>query len=112
MTCSEFERMLNHCAYLTKFWLFLRVGEFCLFLFYLPYQNSRKLEEYICYFNNERVSLTLKGMSPVQYRTHSMQFKPSKFLGSHHICYEEAFYIVCIFYYAMMVNLLLRSVSI
>ncbi|MBE6391173.1 MAG: transposase, partial [Lentisphaerae bacterium] len=28
-------------------------------------------EEYICYFNNERVSLTLKGMSPVKYRTHS-----------------------------------------
>jgi transposase InsO family protein len=32
---------------------------------------KQKLEEYICYFNNERVSLTLKGMSPVQYRTHS-----------------------------------------
>ena len=31
-----------------------------------------KREEYICYFNNERVSLKLKGMSPVQYRTHSM----------------------------------------
>ena len=33
---------------------------------------KQKLEEYICYFNNERVSLTLKGMSPVKYRTHSM----------------------------------------
>ena len=32
---------------------------------------QQKLEEYICYFNNERVSLKLKGMSPVQYRTHS-----------------------------------------
>ena len=32
MTCSEFERVLNHCAHLTKFWLFLRVGEFCLFV--------------------------------------------------------------------------------
>ena len=32
---------------------------------------KQKLEEYICYFNNERVSLTLKGMSPVKYRTHS-----------------------------------------
>ena len=31
----------------------------------------RKLEEYICYFNNKRVSLVLNGMSPVQYRTHS-----------------------------------------
>ncbi|MBR2472953.1 MAG: IS3 family transposase [Clostridia bacterium] len=29
------------------------------------------LEEYICYYNNERISLKLKGMSPVQYRTHS-----------------------------------------
>ncbi|MBO7152846.1 MAG: transposase, partial [Lentisphaeria bacterium] len=32
----------------------------------------KKLEEYICYFNNERISLTLKGMSPVEYRTHSV----------------------------------------
>ena len=32
---------------------------------------KQKLEEYICYFNNERVFLTLKGMSPVKYRTHS-----------------------------------------
>ena len=30
-----------------------------------------KLEEYIDYYNNERTSLNLKGMSPVQYRTHS-----------------------------------------
>ena len=30
-----------------------------------------KLEEYIHYYNNERISLKLKGMSPVQYRTHS-----------------------------------------
>lgn len=29
------------------------------------------LEEYIYYYNNERISLKLKGMSPVQYRTHS-----------------------------------------
>ena len=32
MTCSEFEQVLNHCAHLTKFWLFLRVREFCLFV--------------------------------------------------------------------------------
>ncbi|MBO7153450.1 MAG: IS3 family transposase, partial [Lentisphaeria bacterium] len=32
----------------------------------------KKLEEYICYFNNERISLTLKGMSPVEYRTHTV----------------------------------------
>ena len=30
-----------------------------------------KLEEYIEYYNNERISLELKGMSPVQYRAHS-----------------------------------------
>ncbi|MEE1238900.1 MAG: IS3 family transposase, partial [Acutalibacteraceae bacterium] len=27
--------------------------------------------KYIDYYNNERISLKLKGMSPVQYRTHS-----------------------------------------
>lgn len=31
------------------------------------------LKEYISYWNNERISLTLNGMSPVQYRTHSHQ---------------------------------------
>ena len=30
-----------------------------------------ELKQYIHYYNNERVSLKLKGMSPVQYRTHS-----------------------------------------
>ena len=30
-----------------------------------------KLEEYIDYYNNDRISMKLKGMSPVQYRTHS-----------------------------------------
>ncbi|MBE6358698.1 MAG: transposase, partial [Lentisphaerae bacterium] len=30
------------------------------------------LEEYICYFNNGRVSLRLNGMSPVEFRAHSM----------------------------------------
>lgn len=29
------------------------------------------LKDYIYYYNNERISLKLKGMSPVQYRTHS-----------------------------------------
>ena len=29
------------------------------------------LEEYMHYWNNESISLTLNGMSPVQYRTHS-----------------------------------------
>lgn len=31
----------------------------------------QKLNNYIYYYNNERISLKLKGMSPVQYRTHS-----------------------------------------
>lgn len=30
-----------------------------------------KLKEYIHYYNNERISLKLNGMSPVQFRTHS-----------------------------------------
>ena len=31
----------------------------------------RRLKEYIEYYNNERISLTLNGMSPVQYRFNS-----------------------------------------
>lgn len=31
-----------------------------------------ELEKYIYYYNHERISLKLKGMSPVQYRTHSL----------------------------------------
>ena len=30
----------------------------------------QRLKEYIDYWNNERISLKLKGMSPVGYRTH------------------------------------------
>ena len=30
-----------------------------------------ELKRYIHYYNNERISLKLKGMSPVQFRTHS-----------------------------------------
>ena len=33
-----------------------------------------RLKEYIDYWNNERISLKLKGMSPVQYRTHYQHF--------------------------------------
>ena len=36
-----------------------------------PRRFTEKLEEYIHYYNNERISLNLKGMSPVQYRAHS-----------------------------------------
>ena len=30
-----------------------------------------ELHNYIYYYNNDRISTKLKGMSPVQYRTHS-----------------------------------------
>ena len=30
-----------------------------------------ELKRYIYYYNNERISMKLKGMSPIQYRTHS-----------------------------------------
>lgn len=36
-----------------------------------PWGFIEKLKEYIHYYNNERTSLKLKGMSPVQFRTHS-----------------------------------------
>ncbi|MBO7435852.1 IS3 family transposase, partial [bacterium] len=31
----------------------------------------RRLKEYIEYYNNDRISLALNGMSPVQYRFNS-----------------------------------------
>ena len=31
----------------------------------------QELHDYICYYNNRRIKIKLKGMSPVQYRTHS-----------------------------------------
>lgn len=31
----------------------------------------KELNSYIEYYNNDRISMKLKGMSPVQYRTHS-----------------------------------------
>ncbi|MBR3868657.1 MAG: integrase core domain-containing protein, partial [Clostridia bacterium] len=31
-----------------------------------------ELKNYIHYYNNDRISTKLKGMSPVQYRTHSL----------------------------------------
>lgn len=34
-------------------------------------QFKMELEEYIHYYNNDRIKLKLNGMSPVQYRTHS-----------------------------------------
>ena len=41
------------------------------------YNNIEELEkdiiEYIEYYNNRRIKCKLKGMSPVQYRIHSLQ---------------------------------------
>ena len=34
-------------------------------------KNTKAIKEYIHYYNNERISLKLKGMSPVQYRARS-----------------------------------------
>ena len=36
-------------------------------------QFKSELEEYIHYNNNERIKAKLQGMSPVKYRTHSLQ---------------------------------------
>ena len=47
-------------------------------LFYLKKYNSiaelkTEIKEYIAYYNNERIKLNLKGMSPVKYRAHYCQ---------------------------------------
>ena len=34
---------------------------------------KRKIEEYIYYYNNERIKVKLAGLSPVQYRTQTSQ---------------------------------------
>lgn len=36
-------------------------------------QFKHELKEYIRYYNNDRIKAKLKGMSPVKYRTHSLQ---------------------------------------
>lgn len=47
-------------------------------LFYLKKYSSinqlkREIIEYINYYNNDRIKLNLKGMSPIQYRAHHYQ---------------------------------------
>ena len=44
-------------------------------LFYLEKYKSvnelkKAIKQYIQYYNNERIKLNLKGMSPIQYRAH------------------------------------------
>jgi len=34
---------------------------------------EQQFQEYIHYYNNERIQLKLKGLSPVQYRTQSLR---------------------------------------
>jgi len=33
---------------------------------------EHEIHEYIAWYNTERVSLTLEGMSPMEYRTHAL----------------------------------------
>lgn len=47
-------------------------------LFYLKKYNSvfqlkKEIDDYIKYYNNDRIKLNLKGMSPIQYRAHHCQ---------------------------------------
>ena len=44
-------------------------------LFYLKKYDSivqlkKEINQYINYYNNDRIKLNLKGMSPIQYRAH------------------------------------------
>jgi putative transposase len=44
-------------------------------LFYLKKYDSisqlkKEINDYINYYNNDRIKLNLKGMSPIQYRAH------------------------------------------
>lgn len=46
-------------------------------MFYNTKYNSlehfiEELEKYIYYYNNERIKQKLKGMTPIQYRNHSL----------------------------------------
>ena len=53
-----------------------------------PQGFIEKLEEYVHYYNNERISLNLKGMSSVQYRAHShaiLYLILSKLFGSTYV---------------------------
>ena len=56
-----------------------------------------ELKKYIHYYNNERISSKLKGMSPVQYRTHSQVIQYlilSKLWGSLHNIKGAIFYLL------------------
>lgn len=54
----------------------------------MKYKNINELkngiDEYIHYHNYERISLRLKGLSPVEYRTQvqkAAKYEPSNFMG-------------------------------
>ena len=54
-----FGTLKSECFYLNKF---SSINEL-----------RKSIEEYICYYNNERISLKLKGLSPVEYRTQALK---------------------------------------
>lgn len=54
-----FGTLKSECFYLSKF---SSVSEL-----------RKAIEEYIHYYNNERISLKLKGLSPVKYRTQALK---------------------------------------
>ena len=67
-------RMLQN--YIPEFQKFTVLDEIQTKLFVERYyeecgMQDLELKKYIDYYNNERISMKLKGMSPVQYRTHS-----------------------------------------
>ena len=103
MTFSEFERVLNHCPHLTNFWLFLRVGEFLLFvlltsmknfiraiktecldkiIFTDEYQLRFAVKEYLEYWNHYRPHAGLNGNMVLPYpQNASDEIQEIPFLG-------------------------------
>ena len=56
------------------------------------------LKAYIDYYNNERISLKLKGMSPVQFRTHYMKIKIFTFVKSLGFTSKTGLLFILVFY--------------
>lgn len=59
MVENFFGRLKSECFYLNQF---SSISEL-----------RKTIEEYIHYYNNERISLKLKGLSPVEYRTPALK---------------------------------------
>ncbi|PEP95259.1 hypothetical protein CN585_26010 [Bacillus toyonensis] len=56
-----------------KFFCIMKSELFCLQEFESVEHLKRELAKYIKYYNNKRIKTKLKGMSPVQYRTHTQE---------------------------------------